>query len=206
MRISSSSWITASCRGDVCPIFRRTFPAGKPVKKAELQMTALGIYEAVLNGKRVSDYVLAPGWTSYEHRLQVQTYDVTDFVRDDNDLRVTVGRGWFRSPMPGWMDTKDKRRRYQQPCGLIALLTLRYTDGSEETIATDETWTYSQSSVRFSEIYDGEIYDARHTVASWKRAKQLDRKGRSSVRPNALLRSVSLPHQEANSWLISARK
>nr|MBQ6242626.1 alpha-L-rhamnosidase N-terminal domain-containing protein [Lachnospiraceae bacterium] len=163
--------------GDVCPVFRRCFTAGRQVVQAELQITALGVYEAELNGERIGDFVMAPGWTSYDHRLQVQTYDVTDLLETENDLRVTVGRGWFRSPMPGWIDSEDKRQRYARPCGLIALLTLRYTDGGEERIVTDEAWRVGESPVRFSEIYDGETYDARlewNAERAWQPARLLD--------------------------------
>ena len=112
MEIKGSNWITVSQdTGDVCPVFRRKWTAEKPIKKAELEITALGVYEAEINGQRVSDDVLAPGWTSYDHRLQVQTYDVTGLLQKENDLRVTVGRGWFRSPMPGWLNSEDKQRR-----------------------------------------------------------------------------------------------
>ncbi|MBQ6545466.1 MAG: alpha-L-rhamnosidase N-terminal domain-containing protein, partial [Lachnospiraceae bacterium] len=86
MDIRSSQWITAKVRGDVCPVFRRSFGACGQVVRAYISMTALGIYEAYLNEKRVSDYVLAPGWTSYDHRLQVQEYDVTDLISKENDL------------------------------------------------------------------------------------------------------------------------
>ena len=82
MDIKTSSWITVSQdTGNICPVFRKMFAAEKAIKKAELEITALGIYEAEINGQRVSDYVLAPGWTSYDHRLQVQTYDVTALLQ-----------------------------------------------------------------------------------------------------------------------------
>ena len=81
-RVRKAEYITTSRpAGDICPVFRKMFSVSKQIQKAELQMTALGVYEAVLNGKRVSDYVLAPGWTTYEKRLQVQTYDITDMLR-----------------------------------------------------------------------------------------------------------------------------
>ena len=70
MDIKTSSWITARDTGDGCPVFRRQFAAEKTIDKAELQITALGVYEAEINGQRVGDFVLAPGWTSYDHRLQ----------------------------------------------------------------------------------------------------------------------------------------
>ena len=155
-------------------MFRKLFAAEKAIEKAELHITALGVYQAEINGRRVSDFVLAPGWTSYEHRLQVQTCDVTTLLQKDNDLRVTVGRGWFRSPMPGWLNSEDKQRRMAQPCGLIALLHLYYADGTEETIRTDETWQWAKSRILFSEIYDGETCDARIVPAVWQPVKTLE--------------------------------
>ena len=174
MEIKRSNWITVSqVTGDVCPVFRRQWTAEKPVIKAELEITALGIYEAEINGQRVSDYVLAPGWTSYDHRLQVQAYDVTALLQPENDLRVTVGRGWFRSPMPGWLNSEDKQRRLNQPCGLIASLHICYTDGTEDTVRTDESWQWAKSRILFSEIYDGETCDARIEPADWQPVKPL---------------------------------
>ena len=175
MEINNSCWITVSKdTGDVAPVFRKTFSVEKNIKNATLEITALGVYEADLNGQRVSDFVLAPGWTSYETRLQVQTYDVTASMGTENDLRVTVGRGWFRSPIPGWINGEDKKRRYAQPCGLIALLHIFYTDGTEEKIMTDESWQWGESAVRFSEIYDGERYDARFETKDWQPIQLLD--------------------------------
>ena len=175
MRIKTSPWITVSQEpGDVCPVFRKQFATDRKIAKAELEITALGVYEACLNGQRVSDFVLAPGWTSYDHRLQVQTYDVTLLLQAENELRVTVGRGWFRSPMPGWMDSADKQRRYAQPCGLIASLKIGYADGTEETVQTDDSWQWAESPVHFSEIYDGERADARVVPGNWQPVKPLD--------------------------------
>ncbi len=174
MKIKKNSWITVTQEtGEVCPVFRKQFSVEKKIEGAELQITALGVYHAEINGQRVSDYVLAPGWTSYDHRLQVQSYDVTAMLQKENDLRVTVGRGWFRSPMPGWMDSRDKQRRLKQPCGVIAFLHIVYTDGTDEKIASDESWQWAKSRILFSEIYDGETCDARIEPADWEQVKLL---------------------------------
>lgn len=174
MKIKDSQWITVSHdTGDVVPVFHYGFEADRPVALAELTITALGVYEALLNGKRVGDYILAPGWTSYDHRLQVQTYDVTGMLEEENDLRVLVGRGWFRSPMPGWLNSDDKQRRLNQPCGLIARLCLRFQDGTEKTFATGPDWTWAESHILFSEIYDGETCDARIVPTDWQPVKPL---------------------------------
>ena len=70
--------------GKECPAFSKSFSAKKEVKKASAQISALGVYEAYINGKRVGDYILAPGWTTYHKRLQYQTYDITDMLQKDN--------------------------------------------------------------------------------------------------------------------------
>ena len=135
---------------DICPVFEKRFPLGK-INSAKLYVTALGVYEAVLNGKRISDFVLAPGWTSYDHRLQYQEYDVTDMLSENNVLSVTVGKGWYRSSMAGWHDA---------PAGMIAELAIENDDGTKSIICTDESWGSYESQVRFSEIYHGETFDA----------------------------------------------
>ena len=86
---------------DACPVFGMNFSCTDKLKSAVLSVTAVGVYEAVLNGKRVGDFVLAPGWTAYEKRLQVQQYDVTDMITGTNRLEITVGKGWYRSPLAG---------------------------------------------------------------------------------------------------------
>ena len=171
----TAKWITTSENtNDVCPVFRNVWNSEKKIIKAELTVTALGIYEAVLNGKRVSDYVLAPGWTYYDKRLQYQTYDITELLAEENELKVTVGRGWFSSQMPGWMESEDRKRRAAHPRGLLAEILLTYEDGTEEKLATDETWMWGESEITFSEIYDGETVDAGYQTENWKQADVLD--------------------------------
>lgn len=149
--------------GEVCPVFFKEWDEDKEVVKAELFLTALGTYEAYINDKRISSYVLAPGWTVYRKRLQYQQYDITDCIKEKNRLEVVVGKGWFRSRMPGWVDSEDKRQRMAQSLGLFGELHLTYKDGSTAVTATDAGWNCEESAVRFSEIYDGETYDARFT-------------------------------------------
>ncbi len=175
MEIQQATWMTVSeDLGDVCPVFRKAWTLNAPIQHASFTLTALGVYEARLNGCRVGSFVLAPGWTAYDKRLQVQTYDVTSLLtHGENTLTVTVGKGWFRSPMPGWT-TDDKRRRAARPTGLIGELHLWYTDGSEQIIPTDTTWQWAESPVRFSEIYDGEHFDATFVPSCWKPVKPLD--------------------------------
>lgn len=173
-------WIgPAQSMGDVCPVFVREFNKGdfpgKEIKSVQLQVTALGVYEAQLNGKRVGDYVLAPGWTSYETRHQYQCYDITELVEDRNRLEITVGKGWYRSPVPGWITEEGKAQRAAIPAGLIAEIKITFTDTTTAVIPTDESWQAAESRIRFSEIYDGEVYDASFVVSDYQPVVLLER-------------------------------
>ena len=170
MKLEAASWIgPEKDMGSVSPVFWREFSCPKPVSKAEMWLTALGVYEARLNGQRVGDYVLAPGWTAYEKRLQYQQYDITTMIREDNSIIVTVGRGWLRSRM-GLGDIEGRMRR---PCGIIGAIHIQYEDGSEDLLHTDTSWLCAESRTRFSEIYDGEIYDATFETDNWQSVQVL---------------------------------
>ena len=158
--IKSAQWITASRNiGDICPVFRKKWNNEKQVSRAVLSITARGVYSAELNGALIS-YPLAPGWTAYNKRLQYQRYDVTDHIKAENELLVYVGKGWFASPMPGWIDSKERRERCSSTLGILAVLEMIYTDGTNEIIRTCDDWEWAESRIRFSEIYDGETFDA----------------------------------------------
>ena len=160
--LDNAKWIGSGIKADAVPEYFVSWkiPVEKTVSESVLTITALGVYEASINDRRVGQFVLAPGWTSYEKRLQVQTYDVTKLLKKENTLAVLVGKGWYSSPMPGWIDSEDKKRRAARPNALLAELKIVYTDGTEESIATDENWRWRESPIRFSEIYDGEHCDA----------------------------------------------
>lgn len=160
--------------GAVVPVFKKEWNTGKKVRQAKLVITALGVYEAKINGTRVGDFILAPGWTSYHNRLQYQEYDITHMITEDNLLSVTVGKGWFRSPMPGWMNSEDKLKRCAQSTGLFAEIHIEYEDNSTECIVTDDSWQCGESAVRFSEIYDGECYDATFETKEWYQVEEFD--------------------------------
>jgi alpha-L-rhamnosidase len=166
-----AEWIRAKEKmKDVCPVFKKEWKSNKKIKEATLYSSALGIYKICLNGRGVSDYVLAPGWTAYETRVQYQAYDITALLQEENVLTAIVGKGWYSSPMPGWIETEDKERRKKLNNAWIAELHLTYEDDTKEIIPTDETWEYAESPVRFSEIYDGETYEAGFIPSSWKPA------------------------------------
>lgn len=161
--ILHGEWISGGTRGEkAAPVFRKVFDAKKAVS-ATLHITALGVYEAVLNGTRVGRFLMAPGWTDYEKRLQVQTYDVTALLAKNNELRVTVGRGWYGSRL-GW----DKQHPGFSPTALIATLRLQYEDGRLEDIVTDASWQCTGSGILSSTIYDGETADGRIQPRDWQ--------------------------------------
>ncbi|MDQ4137466.1 MAG: glycoside hydrolase family 78 protein, partial [Actinomycetota bacterium] len=139
--------------------FRTVFDVPEGLVEATLSATAHGAYEAVLNGAVVGDEVLTPGWTAYQDRLLVQSFDVTELVRPGrNVLGATVGEGWYRERFGfnGYFEIT-----YQGPVALAAELRLRFADGSVQTLITDESWTSGDAGpVVASSIYDGETYDA----------------------------------------------
>ncbi|NIG54106.1 family 78 glycoside hydrolase catalytic domain [Chitinophaga sp. Cy-1792] len=145
------------------PVFRKTFRVLKPVKSATLYISAHGVYEGMLNGRRIGDAFFAPGWTSYDTRLQYQQYELGDLIKKQNDLRITVGEGWYRGVFGGLME-KDN---YGHDAGIICRIDIRYKDGSADTIISDTSWQSSTGPIRHSDIYGGETYDANIQPDHW---------------------------------------
>ena len=168
-----ANWIRpAKSYGGVCPAFRKTFFCPENVVSAALRITAMGVYEASLNGSRVGDFILAPGWTVYQKRLQVQQYELQIRPGQENELTVLVGKGWYRGRLAGWLPGQNSSAAL--PAALTAELTLRYPDGHTDTICTDASWQTAESAVRFSELYDGETYDAAFEPSVWTPAALYD--------------------------------
>jgi len=164
----SASWISPAFEESEqreSPYFRKEFSlAEKDIERAMVYVTAHGMYEAWLNGERVGDAYLTPGWTSYDDRLQYQVYDVTDLVRSgDNAVGAVLGNGWYRGYL-AWGDQKD---HYGSDIALLLQLEVTYLDGTRDVILSDKSWESSKGPVLFSEIYDGEIYDSRKEMVGW---------------------------------------
>ena len=144
--------------GAPAPVLRSAFDLPGGVVKARLYATAHGLYEARLNGHRVGDQVLAPGWTSYAHRLRYQTHDVTDLVSEGgNDLEVLLGNGWYRGRL-GW---DGRRGHYGDRLALLAQLEVTTSDGGIFRLSTDASWTARESGVLADDLYDGQRTDLR---------------------------------------------
>lgn len=145
--------------------FRKEFTTAKKVKSAQVYVTSKGLYQLFLNGEKVGDELFTPGWTSYNKRLQYQTYDVTSMIREKNSLGALLGDGWYRGNI-AWNDQKNY---YGDRLALLAQLQINYTDGTSEIITTDKSWKSSTGPILESDIYNGESYDAQLEMPGWKK-------------------------------------
>ena len=163
-----AKWIEAGYREDSLiqpsPLFRTTFSLTKKISTATLFITAHGLYEAFINGKKTGDAYLTPGFTSYNKRLQYQAYDVTTLIQGgENVLGVSLGSGWYRGHL-AWGGLKNI---YGEKIGLIAQMEIKFNDGSSTTLISDGNWKCSTGSILYSEIYNGEIQDNRKNQSGW---------------------------------------
>lgn len=148
-------------------VFRREITTDKPIARARLYATAMGIYEVELNGKKLGNRYFAPGFTSYKSYLQYQTYDVTPFMTGHDTLTATVAGGWA---VGSFVFTRKNRVTADRQA-LLAELRIEYEDGSVEVIGTDSSWQVTEDSpVRMADIYDGETYDATKETTGWHNA------------------------------------
>jgi alpha-L-rhamnosidase len=146
------------------PLLRKEFRTGKKIVAATVYITAHGLYEAQINGHRIGDAYLTPGWTSYNKRLQYQAYDVAGLLREGkNAVGVTLGSGWYR----GYIGFSGQKNVYGRDIALLFQLVVGYSDGTSDTIISDASWKSSTGAIRASEIYNGEIQDARQELSGW---------------------------------------
>lgn len=147
------------------PMVRKEFNTSKKITSARAYVTSHGLYELYLNGKKIGDQLLTPGWTSYNNRLQYQVYDVTGMLqKGKNAVGAILGDGWYRGTI-GWV---SKWGVYGKKLALLAELVINYSDGTQETIGTDASWKGTQDGpIVLNGIYDGEQYDARKEIANW---------------------------------------
>ncbi len=188
------------------PLLRKTFRINKRVRSARLYITAHGLYQVEINGLKPNDWQFTPGWTSYNKHLQYQTYDVTELLQTgQNAIGVILGDGWYR----GQLSWNNSRAIYGKTLGLLAQLKIDYRDGSSDLVVTDQSWKSGKGPILMSEIYHGEIYDARLEVPGWSsprfnddtwdpvEVRNYDKKNLSAqtappVRPTAELRPVRI--------------
>jgi alpha-L-rhamnosidase len=168
---------------DAMPLFRKEFEASKKVKAARLYVSGVGYYEAYINGKRVGENVLDPGWTTYAKQVQYTSYDITDHLASDKNVAgIMLGNGWW-NPLPFKLFGRWDLRDYQQtgrPC-VKAEIILTYSDGSTERIITDDSWFTTEGPVVRNNVYLGEHYDARREVAGWNKKGVILKSWKKSV-------------------------
>lgn len=153
---------------DSVKTLRRKFAVAGPVKSARLYATALGAYELFLNGKRVSEDVMAPGWTDYREHVKYQTYDVTAMLKSGaNALGALLAPGWYETTLSSALQPNNYGLT---PPALLAELRIEHADGSVEWVKTDTSWQAERSWILHAEIYDGETQDARLIQPGWDTA------------------------------------
>src|SRR5436190_5059912 len=132
-------------------LLRKEFKTAKKIRSATAYITAHGMYEGYINGKRIGDFYLTPGWTSYNKRLQYQTYDVTGLLNSgSNVIAMALGSGWYRGFL-AWDGNKDV---YGKDAALLFQLDITYTDGSKESVVSNDSWKSTTGSITYSEIYN----------------------------------------------------
>lgn len=151
--------------------FKKKFIAKKPIKEAKMYFTALGIYEIDFNGKKLGDRYLAPGYTSYEYALLYQTYDLTNLLKEENELIIYVGGGWA----VGSFVMNRTNRIYADKQAIKGEVHITYEDGEEEIIGTDSSFDVTlDSPYKDIDIYDGEEYNAawKKDEVEWHKASE----------------------------------
>ncbi|WP_163167147.1 alpha-L-rhamnosidase [Arthrobacter sp. Alg241-R88] len=164
----SAAMIAPNKDFDGAPLLRKEFALagghGTPVR-ATLRATSFGVFEAFLNGQRVGDDVLSPGWSSYEWRLRYRTYEVTGLLQPVNTLGAALGNGWYR----GNLSWNGNSAFYGKELGFFGQLDIEFADGFVQTVSTDSSWESGPSATTANDIYNGQTIDARRAGIQWAR-------------------------------------
>lgn len=167
--LQKSDWRAKWISGDYKPkkntrypvdCFKKEFSLGKEVKKARLYATARGVYDVMVNGTRIEEFILAPGMTDYRKRIQYQTYDVTELLAEKNCMELRLADGWYRGSVAAYGVTGV----YGSQTSVLAQLEVSFTDGTSLVVGTDDSFAWSNDgALLFADLKDGEIYDAGRT-------------------------------------------
>jgi alpha-L-rhamnosidase len=146
------------------PYLRKSFLLNKPVKRAVVYASALGLYELHINGKRVGKDYFTPGWTDYTKRVYYQTYNVTDMLTPSgNAIGAILADGWYA----GYIGFGKKREHYGSEPRLLVQLEIEYADGTSQVVATDESWKAAYGPIFEADFLMGETYDGRKEMTDW---------------------------------------
>jgi hypothetical protein len=158
------AWSRTAINSGPLPMFRREFAVTRPVRRATVYICGLGFFELYLNGHKVGDHVLEPGWTNYRRSALYVTYDVDTLLRPGtNAIGVLLGNGMFNVAGGRYVKFSASFGRPR----FILHLRIEYEDGSSESFVSDQNWKAAPSPIRFSCIYGGEDYDAREDQPGW---------------------------------------
>lgn len=158
----TAKWISGNYRPEKnhrypADCFKKEFTIKGEIGKARLYSTARGVYDVTVNDTRIEDFILAPGVTDYRKRIQVQTYDVTDLLREQNTVELRLADGWYRGSVAAYGVTNV----YGTQTSVLAQLEITYKSGFRETVVTDNSWAWSNDGpIRFADLKDGEVYNA----------------------------------------------
>ena len=152
---------------NLLPLFRREFQVEKPLKKATAFISGLGQFEMFMNGAKVGDHFLDPGWTKYDKQALYVTFDITTYLREGaNVCGIMLGNGFYHSPRERYVRGVFSHGYPKTICRIL----LEYADGSMAGLITDDSWKTASSPITFSSIYGGESYDAQLEQAGWDQA------------------------------------
>lgn len=181
----NASWIASPLAGSPgaevpAPYLRKPFFIGQPVKAAHLHVTALGLYECEINGRRVGDRLFTPGWTDYRKRVQFQSYDVASLLREgENVVGAILGNGWYS----GYLAWFGKSQFYGQRPQFLARLEVTLADGSTVAVGTGDSWKTSTGPLLQNDLMMGETYDARLELAGWSAPAFDDSQWQNAILP-----------------------
>lgn len=162
----TGNWITINSEDSFIPIFTKDFTISKPIEKARIYISGLGLYQLYLNDQKVGNEVLTPYYSDYSSEVEYQTYDITSLLENNNNLEVLLGDGWYK----GRFGLSGESNRYGDSYYLICEIHLDYKDGSTEVINSDDTFDYYQSFITSNSIYDGEVQDLRISQTNYSPA------------------------------------
>lgn len=200
-----AKWIGITAAEDAAdrPVqyYRNEITVKKKIASARAYITSQGLYEASINGKKIGDAFLTPGWTSYKKRLQYQVYDVTSMLNTGtNALGVMLGNGWFR----GTLAWEGNANLFGNKLALLMQIQVTYSDGTKDVFISDENWKSSYGSIISSEIYNGETIDARKEQVGWNNihfnASSWSPVGISNIGFNHLLATYNEPIRKQSTF------
>jgi len=182
---------------DPAPLFRYDFNVDKRISRARLYITGLGYYDATINGQSIGDFVLDPGWTNYSKRVLYSTYDVSELLQEGgNCIGVILGNGWYNPlPMTMWGYLNLREHLTIGRPQFIAQLKIIYSDGTIQSVISNDGWKTHESPILRNNIYLGEVYDARKEIPGWNKHGFVDTDWNNAVSSSDKVGTLSAQNQ-----------